>query len=336
MNDKTKKVPVAFIILALVSLAFLGVLIAGCFSPEFFYSITFWVILGAWGVTLIGFLVRRLVLGPHRQSGWGIVSSGMGVRKLEKSGVTGFIAGSLILLGLVAIITAGGWRLMFSLDQDLTLAEGEAQPMPFAEQDSIHLYKFALSFYPQTESQVVRNNESMVEILVDSVDTWDTIRLNQPWRKKGGRIYLVDYGISKDSLYLLCNLITPWDDTIPYEFAPGGVIDDPLFPLVISFEDFYMDRSQLWPTSEVPVVTVSLLLPGELLASKRMRAPDSISAQGYTLHLNGARWRPTTTFRFVRDSSWILALIGACFVLVGLAAGLAVRVKKKMENRDAD
>jgi len=298
------------------SLALVGVLIAAGFSKDFLGSTVFRIIVGGGGLGVVGLLVWRTVLGARRKP------------------VLEYLSGAFVLAGLLGIIAAAAWSFFFSVHEDITISEGDAVALPFEAGDSLHLYKFRLTFYPRSEPRSVSDHQALVETLIEGIHAWDTIGLSTPLRRAGRRIHLIDYDISEDSAYLLWDFLMPWGDTISYESPTEGVIDDPLVPLIVAFEDFYIDRTHVWPTPEVPVVTVSLMLPGKLLARKKMRAPDTISAEGYTLIFQGLRMRITNTFHCVRDPSWIAALAGGAFVLAGLAMGSLVRMRRNFGRRD--
>ena len=292
-----------------------------------------YVILGLPTLLLLAFFILRLARGPHRDQGWGAVGEESKKKPpLRWHGLLGYVGGSLALLGLLGILGGAGWGLSFGEKQTLTLAEGETRQILSNPKDSLHLYKFRPTFYHESES--IEDYKALVITLVDSVFAWDTISLNSPVRIGNRRIYLTDYGMSKDSVYLLFRLVLPWGDTIAYEFPPEGVIDDPRFPLIVAFEKFHIDRTQLWPEPEVPEVSIKLMLPGELILSKRLRAPDSVEFEDYTLFFDGIRMRPTVTFTCLKDDSWMIAAAGAGLLIIGLILGLIWRAGLGFRNED--
>lgn len=307
-----------FVLLSLLSLILIG--LAG-FIKSFARPPLIYLILGMPGVLLLAFFIIRLIRGPRRDQGWGVIDAGIKKKHtLRWQGLLGYIGGGLALLGLLGILGGAGWGEIFRKKQTLTLTEGETRQLLSNPDDSLHLYKFCPTFYPQSRS--ANDYKALVITLLDSVFTWDTVSLNSPIKIGNRRIYLADYAMSKDSLYLLFRLVLPWGDTIPYEFPPEGVIDDPRFPLIVSFEKFHIDRTQLWPEPEVPEVSMNLMLPGEFLLSERLRAPDSVSLEDYKLFFDGIRMRPTVTFICLKDNSWIIAAAGGALLIIGLILGL--------------
>jgi hypothetical protein len=307
-----------FVLVSLLSLILIG--LAG-FIKSFARPPLIYVVLGLPAAALIAFFIIRLIRWPRRDQDWGVRDAGIKKKlALRWQGLLSYVGGGLALLGLAVILTGAGWGEIFRKKQTLTLTEGETRQLSSNLGDSLHLYKFCPTFYPQSRS--VNDYKALIITLVDSVFTWDTVSLNSPLRIGNRRIYLTDHGMSKDSLYLLFRLVLPWDDTIAYEFPPQGVIDDPRFPLIVSFEKFYIDRTQLWPEPEVPEVSIKLMLPGELLLSERLRAPDSVNFEDYTLFFDGIRMRPTVTFICLKDKSWIIAAAGGALLIIGLILGL--------------
>lgn len=238
----------------------------------------------------------------------------------------------IVLAGFLVIAGSLGAGLIFGTRQPLVLTEGETASLVFGPGDSLYLHKFRLTFYP--ESQSIKDYQALVASQINGVLRLDTVSLNHPLKRGFKRIYLVDYGLSKDSVYLRFVLRTPWLDTIPYEFPPAGVINDERFPMIISFENFRIDRSQLWPLPEVPEVKVKIIEPGKLIAEKKMRAPDSLSFNDYILYFDGIRFRPTATFVCVHDVGIIAALAGAAIILAGFIFGFLIRAKKKFGSVD--
>lgn len=319
-----------FVLVSLISLILIG--LAG-FIKSFARPPLIYVALGLPAAALIAFFIVRLIRGPRMDQGWGAVGKDKKRKPpLRWHGLLSYVAGSLALLGLVAVLGGAGWGEFFKKRQILILTEGETKQLLSNPCDSLHLYKFRPTFYPQSQS--VNDYKALVITLADSVFAWDTVSLNSPLRIGNRRIYLTDHGMSKDSLYLLFRLVLPWGDTIPYEFPPEGVIDDPRFPLIVSFEKFYIDRTQLWPEPEVPEVSIKLMLPGELLLSERLRAPDSLSLENYTLFFDGIRMRPTATFICLKDKNWMIAAAGAGLLIIGLILGLISRAALDFGRRD--
>ncbi|NLI97417.1 cytochrome c biogenesis protein ResB [bacterium] len=240
-----------------------------------------------------------------------------------------------VLAGLVIIGASMAWQSVFSIRRNLELTEGEIRPLGFAKSDSLYLHKFRLTFYPETQS--IKDYQALVVSRIGRVFSLDTISLNHPLKRGSKRISISGYGLSKDSVYLRFILMTPWADSLTYEFPPEGVIDDERFPMLISFEKFHIDRSQLWPLPEVPVVNVKIIEPGKLVAEKKMRAPDSLDFEGYRLYFDGIRFRPTATFVCTKDSSWIAGCAGLALLLFGLVTGFVVRMRKESrETRRGD
>jgi hypothetical protein len=319
-----------FVLLSLITLILIGV---GGFLKSLLRPPLAYVILGIPALGLLVFLIFRLAEGPRKHGGWGAAPGEIkGRHSLRWHEILGYVGGGVALLGVLGALAGAGWGEIFREKQTLTLAEGETQELPSNPQDSLHLYRFRLTFYPESGS--IEDYKALVITLVDSVFNWDTISLNSPIRMGNRRIYLTDYGTSKDSVYLLFRLVLPWGDTIPYEFPPEGVIDDPRFPLIVSFEKFRIDRTQLWPEPEVPEVSINLMLPGELLLSKRLRAPDSVELEDYRLFFDGIRMRPTVTFIYLKDNSWMIAAAGAGLLIIGLILGLISRAGSGFGRRD--
>lgn len=326
-----KKTSVTFLVFILSSLLFCVLIGLGGFIPALLHVPAIYAILGIPALLLLIFLVLQLIRIPRKQTGWSIACSD--VKKKRKPGwneTLGYAGLTLALAGMLGILGGAGYGSTLGRKQTLTLTEGETRQLLSQPRDSLHLYKFRLTFHP--ESQSINNYKAFVITFVDSAFTWDTASLNDPVRTGNRRIYITDYGMSKDSLYLLFRLVLPWGDTIPYEFPPQGVIDDPRFPLIISFEKFHIDRTQLWPNPEVPEVSIKLMLPGELIVAERLRAPDSVNLENYTLHFDGIRMRPTVTFFCVKDISWIIATIGAGLLIVGLILGFVSRIKDRWSD----
>ncbi len=238
----------------------------------------------------------------------------------------------IVLAGFAVIAASLAWGSFFGSKHKLVLTEGEITSLGFGTGDSLYLHKFRLTFYPQSQS--VKDYQALVASRINGALRLDTISLNHPLRRGDKRIYLVDYGLSKDSVYLRFVLRTPWQDTISYEFPPSGVINDERFPMIIAFENFRIDRAQLWPLPEVPEVFVKIIEPGKLIAEKEMRAPDSLAFNDYMLYFDGIRFRPTAAFTCVRDQSWIAALAGAAVLLAGFILGFAIRAGKKFGSSD--
>jgi len=331
-SRERKKIP-AFGIFVIVSLILLILIGLAGFIGAFLRPPLIYVILGLPTLLLLAFFILRLARGPHRDQGWGAVcEESKKKRPLKWHGILGYIGGSLALLGLLGILGGAGWGHIFGAKQTLTLTEGETQQLLSNPKDSLYLYKFRPTFYPQSQS--VNDYKALVITLVDSVFTWDTVSLNSPIKIGNRRIYLADYGMSADSLYLLFRLVLPWGDTIPYEFPPEGVIDDPRFPLIVSFEKFHIDRTQLWPEPEVPEVSIKLMLPGELLLSERLRAPDSVSLEDYTMFFDGIRMRPTVTFICLKDDSWMIAAAGGALLIIGLILGFISQAVLRFGRQD--
>jgi hypothetical protein len=308
---KRQRFPVfgIFVLLSLIILILIGV---GGFIKSLLRPPLVYVILGLAALNLLVFLILQFLPGVRKEK-----------HPLTWHPILGYVGGGVALLGLLVILAGAGWGAIFGKKQALTLAEGETRQILSNPRDSLHLYRFRPTFYHESGS--IEDYKALVITLVDSVFTWDTIGLNSPVRIGSSRIYLTDHGMSKDSVYLLFRLALPWGDTIPYEFPPEGVIDDPRFPLIVSFEKFYIDRTQLWPEPEVPEVSIKLMLPGELLLSKRLRAPDSANFEDYTLFFDGIRMRPTVTFIYLKDNSWMIAAAGAGLLIIGLILGLISR-----------
>ncbi len=278
----------------------------------FFKSTIFFIALGLEALTLALFFILKLLRG---------ISNRKSYKWHEFMGLT---ANLLIILGFLTFLLSIGWFNLFSKETTLTLTEGERQHLGFDTNDSLYLYKSQYTLYHGSQS--INEYQALVISFLGNEYKVDTIRTNSPLVNKNTRIHITDYGFSQDSLYLNFRIKVPWGDTIKCEFPPEGVITDQRFPLYISFENFWIDRSSAWPNPEVPVVTVNLMLPGELISKRRLRAPDTISAYDYTLFFDGIKMRPTATFHCVRDKSWIGAIIATGLMLLGLLALFISRI----------
>lgn len=310
-------------------LLFAAVLVTGSFIKGFFSSIVFIVIAGFVAMGLAVLFVWRIIVGPRRARGFGIASVQGRMRKLKWNGLLGYVGGSMLILGLLVILAAAGWSTFFGVQRELVLTEGEIRPLQEGSRDWLYLEKLAFAYYADT--RVPSNNQALVKVTIDKGTWWDTVGINTPIKKGEKRIFITGYGTSTDSVYLTFLLKFPEGDTLPYEAPPTtqGLIEDPRFPFFAEFGDFRIDSSHIWPNPMVPEVTVNLLWPGMLLASKRMRAPDSLSIGSYTFYFLGFKYRPTVSFLYVVDQSWILALAGAGLLVLGLVLGFVSRLLQR-------
>lgn len=323
-SKRKKNLPVpVFVLISLAAFCLFGIgsfLDANAGKPLFIAGIVLIFIIS------ISVLVRKLVLGPARQAGWGFVEPSLGIRKLKWQDITGFVSASLVLLGLVSICVAAGWRHFFSIEKNVTFMEGAAQPLPFPTPDSLVFIRFKEILYPDSKASI-SDYQTLVLTSVEGEFAWDTaeIRVNYPLRSTNKRIYYESHDYNSDSFYLHFDLKYPGGLIIPYEFRPDGVISDTsLLPFIIALDSFRIDLTHI---VDVPEVVVNIFLPQEHLATKKMRAPDSLAVGPYVLYFNYIRTRQTVTLRCVIDESWKLALAGCSLLLVGLILGLVSRAR---------
>ncbi|MEA3312006.1 MAG: hypothetical protein U9Q76_07285, partial [candidate division WOR-3 bacterium] len=106
-----------FVLLSLLSLILIG--LTG-FIKSFARPPLIYVILGMPGVLLLAFFIIRLIRGPRRDQGWGVIDAGIKKKHaLRWQGLLGYIGGGLALLGLLVILTGAGWGEIFRKKQTL-------------------------------------------------------------------------------------------------------------------------------------------------------------------------------------------------------------------------
>lgn len=311
----------------LVLLLGLGI---GSLFAGFFTSPVFCVWLGLLAASLIGLISYRVLAGPRKF----LHSTGSKRKCLQWQDLTNYLGGGIVSLGILTICGAAAWS-FFSRHQEMPVTEGETRLVDPKSTDSLFLFRIAPVFFPGSAS--AKTYQTLVKYFSNDEQKVDTIGINDPLRTGSLKVYLVGQGISEDSIYLYFTLRLPQGDTIRYEFPAetADYVDNPYFPFLIWLEDFTIDSTHIWPNPAVPEVTVNLRWRDMLVASERLRAPDSLLVGEYTLFFHGFLMRRTANFIVVRDRSWIAALAGASLVFVGLAGGMVVRISKDYGGRGA-
>ncbi|MBD3285776.1 hypothetical protein GF359_04885 [candidate division WOR-3 bacterium] len=284
--------------------------------------------LGLLSLLLLFILARRFVLGPRRQSGWGIAEPASRVRKMDWKDVAGYAAGSAVILGILTICVAAGWHRVFGTEENLTLTEGGRYTSPLDETDSLELVRVKEIIYPDSRGRAVNNYQAVIVTSVEGEFAWDTteVRVNHPLRSGNKRYYYLSSSTNPDSFYLHFDVKYPEGYILPFEFPPDTtkVMEPDIYlPFVFSFDYFRIDRTHL---VDVPEVKLNVLLPGEMLASRVLRAPDSLEVEGHIIYFPYIRMRQTADLFCVTDDSWMLAASGCILLLLGLVAGFISRI----------
>ncbi|MBN2380779.1 hypothetical protein JXM67_13350 [candidate division WOR-3 bacterium] len=331
-KNKPNFVLVIFVIASLVVTILLG--ISG-FLKEKVATPLLLSALGLAAAALLFVLLRRIIIGPRRQAGWGVAEASFWIKRPKWHGILGYAAGSLVLLGLFTVCAAAAWHHFFAREDTVTLTEGGRGLSPL-DDDSLELVFFQELIYPDSKGKAINDYQTILVTSVEGQFEWDTveIRVNNPLRNGKKRYYYLSHGVNPDSFYLHFDVKYPGGYTIPYEFPPVTtkiMEPDVLLPFVFSFDYFRIDKSHL---EDIPEVKLNVLLPGKLLASEVMRAPDSIIVEGHTIYFPYVRMRQTVTLLCVQDESWKLAAVGCAALLVGLVAGFAVRIRKRFGEKE--